>query len=357
MNRRLAAFLLISVIVMIAAAAVAQNVDDPARAPSRARRALALTQKYRDAGDHERAAALLTETLAEHPEHDHHLLRLHLALSLRRLGRDEEALVHLNAAAAMEPRSRDVQLARAGAALATGAYAVAAESLELAWRLKPDEGPGLLHDALVARLLDDDEPAAVILAGEFLDVASTPTVEQLRAVVTAAIYAKDQPLVRRGAERCRSLHADDPEAWILISQARQADDDLTGAAAALQVSDWLRPLTPDHRLRLGDLLFAVGAPAMAASRYAEAMGDTLDAADAERLASARLAAHQGDEAAVVLQTAVSRTPTARLWALLGDCHLDRERYGEAATAYRASLALADDDDVAARLQHCEAMLP
>ncbi len=355
MPRRTVPMLILLTAVLTVATAYAQSVDDPSRAPGRARRALAATQKYRDAGDHERAVAVLTETLIDHPENDHHLLRLHLALSLRHLGRDAEALEHLNLAAELEPRSRDVQLTRAGAALATGAYGIAAVALEAAWRLQPEEGPALLHDAVVARLLADDASGAATLADEFLDIAGQPNVEQLRTVLTAAVYAAMPALARRAAERCITIHADDPEAWILVSQARQSVDDLTGAAAALEAADWLRPLSPADRSRLGDLLFAAGVPAMAAAQYAEVFGTAPDGDQAERLASAWMAAHRYDDAALVLQAITSTSPNARLWALLGDVRLEQERYAQAAAAYRSSLALSSDDDIQARLRHCEIM--
>jgi len=357
MMRRFISLLLMLATLAVVAPVFAQDVDDPARAPGRARRALAATQKYRDAGEHERAAGILAEALADHPDQDHHLLRLHLALSLRALGRDAEALVHLNAAAGLEPGSRNVQLARAGAALAVEAYGDAAASLEAAWRLAPDEGPALLHDAVVARLLADESERAAGLAAEFLDVAATPTVQQLRTVLTASMHAESPALALRVADRAVTVHADAPEAWILVSQVRQSVDDLAGAAAALQAADWLSPLTADERTRLGDLLFAAGVPARAAAQYVDVFGDDPDADQAERLASAWFAAHRLDEAVAVLRRAVASVPSVRLWALLGDALLESERYDEAAEAYRSCLTLGgEDDDLRARLDYCETLL-
>ena len=349
---RIAALILLAALAVAIPSAAQDDVDDPSHAPPRARRALTLTQKHRDAGDHAKAVEVLQKVVTDHPEHDHHLLRLHLALSLRALGRDAEAVDHLTAAADLEPRSRTVRLALAGAALAVEDYAAASDALLAAWELGPSDETDLLHDAAAARLLADDPPAAADLAARWLDVANAPTVEHLRTALAAALRAERPVLARRVADTASTARPDDPAAWSLAADALQSIDDLPGAAAALQSAHWLAPLTGVDLERLADLSFAVGVPLEAARHYEAAYGPTPPAADAERLASAWLAAHRPGAAVRVLQGAVQREPSHRLWSLLADAAWANADTITAVSACRSCLAIDPADDRArAMLRH------
>ena len=115
------------------------------------------------------------------------------------------------------------------------------------------------------------------------------------------------------------------------------------SAVALTVVGYLRPLTRQEQLQLGDLYAAVEAPAVAANYYTSATQDSATAGEVERVASAYLASYQNDEALKVLEQGIREEPTFRLWSLMGDLHVMENRFDEAEKAFAECVRLSPDE--------------
>ena len=150
------------------------------------------------------------------------------------------------------------------------------------------------------------------------------------AAVKAAQPAKAEPRIAEMLDR----YPDDPEAWYLNYQYHASARDFQSAAVALAIVGYLRPLIEGENQQLGDLYSVIHVPHLASQNYAAGIGDDGTSEEFERLVSSLVAAHELDEALLVLNRALAKESTPRLWSLLGDIHYLRKDYPEASKAFR-----------------------
>jgi len=324
------------------------ELGDVSSLPGRARRALFAANELRDRGDPAAAAQKLAAAAAEHPDLDHHLLRHLRGDCLYRTGDREGALIEQRAAAALSPDFAAAWLASARTAYELSRYGPAAEGFERGFRLDPDPDPTWLHYAAVASLLDERPAAAVALLSELVDGAhGPPRMDWCRDLAAAAVEAGDTAAATAAAATLCTRFADAPEAWLTAYRVHALAGDNARAAVALTMVGYLRPLAREEAGTLGDLYFALDAPALAGRYYEQALGDEAGVDDYERLSSAWLAARDEARAAEALARGLDRFPSPKLWSLLGDLRLMQEGPAAAFEAYRESAAL---DPAAGRVQ-------
>lgn len=336
------------VVLLLAAVAVAsaQTAVQPAPVatladvPSRARLGIVKALQARGAGRAEEAVQLLQAELRERPQEDHWLLRHHLGMSLMQAKRPAEAVPQFEAAVAAEPRHAESWLGLGQCAYEIGDFEQAGRALDEGFRRNPRKDPTLLYFAGVAYLQGGrpDLAAGLLeqLAGGFY---GRPRLDAFRALIAACLDLKDPERGRRAADVMLAAYPEDPEAWRLAFQHAAAVGDHRRAAVDLTVVDYLQPLQGRERVQLGDLYRAVGAPSEAGRHYEQAVCDTSGCDDFERLATAWLSAHEPQRARDALNLALTRNPTARFWALLGDLELAQEEHAAALAAFEKSLEL------------------
>ena len=324
------------------------ELGDVSRMPGRARRALFAAREMRDRGEPAAAAEKLAAELAEHPDLDHHLLRHLRGDCLFRAGDHERALAEQRAAADLSPDFAAAWLASARTAYELSRYGQAAEGFERGFRLDPDPDPAWLHYAAVASLLDERPAEAVTLLRELVDGAyGPPRLAWCRDLAAAAVEAGDTVAAAAAADTICARFPDDPEAWLTAYRVHALAGDNARAAVALTMVGYLRPLERAEAATLGDLYFALNAPALAGRYYEVAVDASASVDDYERLSSAWLAARDERRAAETLDRGLARFPSARLWSLLGDLRLMQSDHEAAYEAYRESAAL---DPAAGRVQ-------
>lgn len=343
----LTALLLAALATLFAAPAVRAQDEDPietiAAVPAKGRLALVKAAEARKTGEYGRAVAILQDIVENHPRLDHYLVRFSLGSSLALAGRDADAVPQFRAAVEMEPRHADSWLGLGQAAYAAEAYAVAGEALEQGYRRGSDPQVDILYYAgaswLMAKRPDE---AARILTELTSGRHGRPKLDWFRALVAAAVDKEDRALGDRAVADMLKVYPDSPEAWQLAFQHAAANDDLRRAAVSLTVKSFLTTLSETELIQLGDLYRVIDVPVKAADFYTSALGEEPAPEDYERLASAYLAAHDGDEAERVLTDALARSPSLRLWALLGDLKYMEEDYAGAYRAYDACRELDAD---------------
>ncbi len=315
-------------------AVIERRIDDISDVPADARLALYTAQQYREEGDPESAVNTLLELLEGRSELDHFLVRFHLAVSWNRRGDLEEALTAYQRSVEMEPLFAQGWLNLGELAYNMGLYDVAAEALLTGYEVSEWKEPNVLFFSAAALLMDGRAAGAVPVLERLVGEAEERAkLEWHRALIMAHLELEDRENGTTAVERMLSQYAEDPDAWRLAFRYYASSNQYEDAAVPLTVAGYLRPLTRDEKLTLGDLYLAIGVPVRAGDYYGAAVADSGSVPELERLASAHLAAYEYDEAFDALDRALRMEPTPRLWSLLGDLHFMQKNYQEAYDAY------------------------
>jgi tetratricopeptide (TPR) repeat protein len=315
-----------------------ETIDD---LPRDARLALYEAQVFMEEGKVEKAAEVLEKYVRKtEKKDDRFLMRYHLASVLVQVDRREEALAEYERAVALEPRYGPAWLGLGETAYGLGRYARAAEALKRGYALMDEKRPDVLYYAAAAQVQAGDAAGAIAVLEELAaGKHGEPKFEWYRGLVSACLQAEDRT---RGAAAVTAMlesFGTKPEAWHLAFQYGASVGDYRQAAIALTVTGYLRPLSRQETLQLGDLYAAVDAPAAAAGFYTAAAGDSATASEVERIASAYLASYQTDAALAVLEKGIRTAPTLRLWSLLGDLHVMEKRFEPAYNAFAECVRL------------------
>jgi len=259
---------------------------------------------------------------------------------LVQVDRREEALAEYEKAVALEPRYDASWLGLGETAYGLGQYQRAAEALKKGYETSVEKRPDVLYYSAAAQLLAGDSMGAVPLLEDLVSGKyGTPKFEWYRGLVSACLQAGEPDRGRKAVDQMLEKYGTNPDAWHLSYQFAASNSDYHQAAVALTVVGYLRPLTRQEQLQLGDLYAAVEAPAAAAGYYSSATQDSASATEIERVASAYLASYQSEEALKVLEQGIEQAPTFRLWSLLGDLHVMENRYAQAEAAFSECIKL------------------
>jgi tetratricopeptide (TPR) repeat protein len=319
-----------------------QTIED---LPRDARLALYEAQQFMEQGKLEQAVLELEQYVTDHAKKDDSfLMRYHLASVLVQVDRRDQALAEYEKSVALEPRYGPAWLGLGETAYGLGQYGRAAEALTKGYELSEEKRPDVLYYAAAAQVLAGDAAGAIpvmekLTAGTY----GEPKFEWYRGLVSACLQAEDR---ERGSAAVSSMLATfgtRADAWYLAFQYGASVGDYRQAAIALTVTGYLRPLTKQETLQLGDLSAAIEAPAAAAGYYTAAAGDSASASEVERIASAYLASYETDEALAVLEAGIRTEPTYRLWSLLGDLHFMEKRYTPAYDAFAECARLSPEE--------------
>jgi tetratricopeptide (TPR) repeat protein len=325
-----------------AAAAEQVSLYDLSNLPRKLRKVVFRAATYGKRREPEKAVELLTGHLRDHPDQDHCLVRLHLAQNLADLDETALAREHYRKAVMLEPKLDRGWLGLADTSYDLEDFALAGDAFVQGFRTSPEHPTQVLYYAGAAYLMADDPARAVDVFTELTsgDVGF-PQLPWYRGLIIAAARLEQPELADGAVARMVETFPEEPDAWYLKYQHEAGKKAYREAAVALRFVGFLRDLTPTEHQQLGDLYVVLGVPWLASRQYATAMGDTARVEEWERLGSALVAAHETEEALTVLNEALTRQESPRLWALLGDIHYLRQEYGPARDAFAR---IADRDD-------------
>jgi tetratricopeptide (TPR) repeat protein len=345
-------FVLVSIIISSAGSdhtvfAEEKHKEEPletiADAPRRTRLAMFKSQEQRDRGDFDESVQILLEFLERHPNEDHYLLRFQLANSLSQAERHDEALEHYRATVRLEERYTQAWLNLGEVAFNEGQYDIAAEALMHGYEQHAEKPTHLLYYSGAAFLMaGQPEEAAEILEKLTTLDAEEPKLDWYRVLIASYAELKDEERGSLAVSRMISDLPGNPESWELAFQFAASLGNYEQAAVALTIISYLRPLSQEEQMQLGDLYTVIGVPAKASTYYEKALENEGSTRELERLASAYLASYNTKEALVTLKRALEAEPTARLWSLLGDLYYMEKDYAEAYVAYSSCTELDPD---------------
>ncbi|HEU4365215.1 MAG TPA: tetratricopeptide repeat protein [Candidatus Krumholzibacteria bacterium] len=303
--------------------------------PRDARLALYEAQVLMEEGKIEQSAAVIEKYVRKtEKKDDRFFMRYHLASVLAQVDRREEALAQYERAVALEPRYGPAWLGLGETAYGLGNYARAVEALKRGYALMEEKRPDVLYYAAAAQVQAGDAAGAIPVLEELATGKhGEPRFEWHRGLLSACLLAEDRTRGQSAVSAMLEKFGTKHEAWHLAFQYGASVGDYRQAAIALTVTGYLRPLSKQETIQLGDLYAAVDAPAAAAGFYTAAAGDSASAGEIERIASSYLASYQTDAALEVLEKGIRTAPTFRLWSLLGDLHVMEKRFEPAYDAF------------------------
>ena len=309
--------------------------------PREAKLALLEAQQQLEAGNSEKAVKILEKYVNDHAKKDDsYLMRYNYASMLVQVDKREDALVQYEKVVALEPRYDAGWLGLGETAYGLGQFKRASEALAQGYRVMTEKRPDVLYYSATAQVLAGDAAGALPVLEELVSGKhGDPKFEWFRGLVGASLQVPNSVVGQKAVDEMLQRFGTDPDAWYLAFQFAAGVSDYHQAAVALTVVGYLRPLSRQEQLQLGDLYAAVEAPAAAAGYYSEATQDTASASEIERVASAYLASYQSNEALAVLEKGLREHPTFRLWSLLGDLHVMEERYDQAQHAFEECIKM------------------
>jgi tetratricopeptide (TPR) repeat protein len=243
----------------------------------------------------------------------------------------------------MEPRLDRAWFGLADAAYELERYSVAGDAFMAGYAHSPERPVEVLYFAGASYLAaEEPEKALEVLDDLTSGRYGEPQIKWYQAMVAAAVQSGQQAKAEPRIANMLEAYPDDPEAWYLKYQYHASVRDFQSAAVALAIVGYMRPLTDQENQQLGDLYSVLEVPHLASRNYAASIGEGGTSEDFERLISSLVAAHELDQALEVMDRALTRESTPRLWSLLGDIHYLRKDYEEAAVAFRTLLELDED---------------
>ncbi len=312
--------------------------------PRDARLVLFEAQQHLEKGENDKAVESLAKYIKSHQKDAHFLVHYQYASMLVQVDKRAEALKEYERVVALEPRYDEGWLGLGETAYGMGDFKRAAEALQKGYDLSTEKRPELLYYAAAARLQSGDAPGALPMLEDLTSGKhGAPKFEWFRGLVSGCLQAEDKDRGQRAVNAMLEKFPSNADAWYLAFQYYASTSNYQQAAVSLTVVGYLRPLTRQEHLQLGDLYSAIDSPAAAAEHYTVATRDSSSATEAERVASAYMASFQPDSALVVLNKNLSQAPTFKLWSLLGDLQVMEKHFDEAYKAFTECVKLSPDE--------------
>jgi len=133
-------------------------------------------------------------------------------------------------------------------------------------------------------LAGDPKGAIPVLEDLVSGTHGEPKFEWYRGLVSACLQAEEPEVGKTAVDQMLERFGTNPNAWYLSFQFAASTSDYHQAAVSLTVVGYLRSLTRQEQLQLGDLYAAIEAPAAAANYYSNATQDTATVVALGRLA-------------------------------------------------------------------------
>ena len=300
-------------------------------------KAVYTAQQAMEKKDYLKAEECLRKFIEKNPKKPHYLVEFTLANALVMTGKDSESLPHYRAAANLYPNFTAAWQNMGKIYFDLKQYDEAGNCLLKAYELNEKKEPSLLYYAAVSYIMAKKETKALphleyLVSGE----VGAPKTEWLEALLKVYMDLKLKEKAFAVVRRLIDENEDNPRWWKILAQLHLQQSDYKPAVAALTVHSYLTPLKKQDVMLLGDLNNAIGVPLKAAEYYETALSLENNVGDYEKLASAYIGAHRPAKAIEVLDRALEKKPTSRLWFMIGQVLYEEGNFDKAYKAFNQS---------------------
>ena len=294
-------------------------------------------QQLMEKKDYLKAQGCLKEFIEKHPEKPHYLVEFTLANTLALADKNREALQHYRATVSLYPNFAAAWQNMGKIYFDLKQYDEAGDCLLKGYEHNEKKEPSLLYYAAVSYIMAKKETKALphleyLVSGEI----GAPKTEWLEALLNVYMDLKLKEKAFAVVRRLIDENGDNPRWWKILAQLHLQQSDYKPAVAALTVHSYLTFLTKQDIMLLGDLNNAIGVPLKAAKYYEKALNLSNNVGDYEKLASAYIGAHRPAKAIEVLDRALEKKPTSKLWFMMGHVLYEEENFDKAYNAFNQS---------------------
>ena len=314
--------------------------DEGLKLPAAVHRVLYRAQQLTSKQDYVKGAEALKKFIHEHPGKNHYLIEFALGNALAMAERKKEAVTHYRAALELKPDYSPAWMNLGKTYYDLKQYELAGHALVKGYETSEEKEPGTLFNACSALLLADQKEKAmpyleILVSGTL----GPPEYEWVQSLLMLYIDLKLTEKAEQMLKRLVDKDADNPLWWRLTYQFYANQNDYQKAATYLIIYNYLEPLKRDEILLLGNLFAAIGIPLQAARYYEQALESGGKPEEYERLISFLVAGHRLEKARETTKRALKKSPTAKLWSLLGQIYYKQERHDDAFEAFSQSARL------------------
>lgn len=197
---------------------------------------------------------------------------------------------------------------------------------------------------LKAMILVQQEKPEAALEPAKIAIDSSPSPRESWVQLLAAIYIqlRDYPNVAATLEQLINMSPNKKQYWVQLAAVQHHLEWDAKASATLRLADQASLLTEDKEFRqLARLLFLRDQPYQCAKIVEDAVAKGVIKADADSfklISNCYIAARETDRALEPLTKAAELSPTGDMYMLLGQMHLQRDRFGPAIDVLQKGLA-------------------
>jgi tetratricopeptide (TPR) repeat protein len=184
--------------------------------------------------------------------------------------------------------------------------------------------------------------AALEPAKKAIEMTPAPRESWIQLLAAIYIETRDYPNVAATLERLVGMSPNKKQYWVQLAAVQHHLERDAKAAATLRLADQAKLLNEDREFRqLARLLFLREQPYQCAKIIEDAMRSGAVKADADAyklISNCYIAARETDQALEPLAKAAELAPDGEMYLLLGQLHLQRERFTPALDALQKALA-------------------
>lgn len=301
--------------------------------PEKTKIALYEAQQAMAKNDFAGAIELLLKFQKKRPECNHFLVEFNIGTAHGFLGQSDKAIEHLEKALSLEKNYAPLWMNLGKLYYQQKEYEKAGAALEQGFLLSPKKDPDVLFMAMAAFYQANNLSKTIELGRELLFTYQWEKHDIVGILASAYIADGNLPEAIGMIKKLTARVPDNDSYWKLIAQAYFKNQQFRDATIAYEIYGYLKDLSRDELMIMGDLFTMIGVPQRAAQYYEEALKNGGSAEEYDKLSIAYYCAYDFDKAIEAVDHAISRQESPERLLLKAQLYYVQDRYGEAQQYY------------------------
>jgi tetratricopeptide (TPR) repeat protein len=311
--------------------------------PDETKTALYEAQQDMNDGRMDKALKDLLKFQQKRAKYNHFLVEFNIGTLYGLQKQPDKAIEHLEKAAEMEKSYSPIWLNLGKLYYQLQVFDKAGSALEQSFRCSVKQETDMLYMAMASYYQAGDLARATALGEELVQVFRRDSPEIVSLLAGIYIQTGNFSSAVTMLETLLEKTPSDDKLWKMLAQAHFKNQKYREAAIAYETYGYLRELSRDELIVMGDLFTMVGVPLRAAQYYELALQNGGTADEQEKLSVAYYCAYEFDKASAAVDGALKEKPTVERMLLKAQlCYL-QERFVEAQQHYvKAAQAMSKD---------------
>ena len=303
--------------------------------PERSKVALFKSQQEMNENKYQKAIDILLK-VEKRERYNHFLIEFNLGTAYALNSQIDEAVQHLVKASEMEPHYAPTWMNLGKLYYQQEHFPEAGAALEKGFRCSPARDMDILYMAMASYFQGGDLPKSITLGEEivFDYKGSKDSVVSLlaNAYITTKNYSGAITMLRTLLER----NPGNDKGWKLLCHAYFNNQQYVEATIAYEAYGYLKGLTRDELIVMGDLFYMSGVPVRATQYYQQALKDGGSPEEYEKLAVYYYSAFEIDGALTSLEESIKGEETVERLLLKAQLYYLQDDFGKAEQYYASA---------------------